>query len=148
MLNGAEVVIGHRQGARKRYYPNEGDPAYEFTELARTPHQPLLKGLDVTVLGGAPADLRHPLHEYIYNYGRTPIRLTWGDGHTTVLNPDDSAYVRPMINHRFELTDGCDRGDLVLIRIPGGVDNQSLNEFSTYAPEGRARVVRESRAWF
>jgi len=148
MVNGAEVVIGHRQGARKHYYPNEGDPAYEFTELARTLHQPLLKGLDVAVLGGTPADLQHPLHEYAYNYGPTPVRLTWEDNHTAVLDSGDSAYVRPMVSHRFELSEGCDRGDLVLIRIPGGIDNQSMTEFSTYAPEGRARVVKESRAWF
>ena len=143
-----EIVVKRRADSAQRHYPNSDSPAYVFTELARTKHQPLLKGFDVSVLGGANGEMRHSLHEYIYNYGNVPTELFWGDSHQTMLEPGDSAYVRPMVSHRFGLGPDSEPGQLVMIRIPGALTGSVMNEVSTYAPQGRNRVGMERQRWF
>ena len=148
MEHGREVVVTHRNGSQKRRYPDEETPAYEFTEMARTKHQPYLKGLDVAVLDGSIANMQHSLHQYTYNYGDTPVSMAWGDDESAVLMPGDSSYIRPMVRHRFEQVDGAGTGNLVVIRIPGGLSGQIMAEFSAFAPEGRRRVAGETTQWY
>jgi len=143
-----EVVIERRPTSPTRRYPNDDTPAYELTELARVKHQPGLKGFDLTVLGDANGDLQHSLHEYVYNYGQTTVNLEWGDAHTLAFMPGDSAYIRPMIRHRFSRLEGSDPGHLVVMRVPGGLSGSTLSEFSTFVPEGRGRVIAETKRWF
>ena len=143
-----EVVVKRRSASSTRRYPSDDAAAYELTELARVKHQPGLKGFEVSVIGDAKGDLQHSLHEYVYNYGQTPVELEWGDGHTHPLMPGDSAYIRPMIKHRFSRLDGDASGHLVLMRVPGGLSGSTLSEFSAVVPEGRARVIAETKRWF
>lgn len=143
-----EVVVRRRVNAVTRHYPDEGAPAYTLTELARTRHQPYLKGFDAAVLGGNNGDMQHSLHEYLYNYGEVPVVLVWGEGRRANLAPNDSAYVRPAVKHRFELPEGAEPGALVMMRIPGALSGPVVSEFSTFAPEGRHRVTGETKRWF
>lgn len=134
-----------------RAFPNGNQPTYRLKELARNPRQPGLKGFEVTVLGGVepdPEGFRHGLHEYVYNYGDEPVEILWGNERRDVMNPGDSAYVRPMVPHAFAAPVSDDGGHLVVIRVPGLLNDAVIEEFAAYPPEGRARVAREIVQWF
>ena len=141
-----EEVVVHKRSQAGRLYPDDGEPTYEFRELARTKHQPDVKGLDVSVIGKGRSEIRHGLHEYVYNYGEAALNICWDNNRTVLLAPGDSAYVKPFISHWFEKLDAT--GQLVLIRIPGGLNGSVLDEFSTFSPMGRSRVIEESKRWF
>ena len=142
-----EEVVVHKRSQIGRLYPDDSEPSYEFRELARTKHQPDVKGLDVSVIGNGRSEIRHGLHEYIYNYGEAPVTMYWGNNRTALLAPGDSAYVKPLIKHSFEKIDS-NTGKLVMIRVPGGLNGSVLDEFSTFSPMGRSRVIEESKRWF
>ena len=146
--SGDEVVVQRRGTSLPRLFPNDDAPAYEISELARAKHQQGPKGFEFTVLGGADGDLQHSLHEYIFNYGQTPVNLGWGDEHTLVIMPGDSVYIRPMTRHSFSRLEGAEPGHLVVMRVPGGLSATALSEFSTFAPDGRGRVIAETKRWF
>ena len=143
-----EVVVRRRANSRQRGYPNEDAPAYQLTELARTRHQPLLKGFDVQVTGGGNGDMQHSLHEYLFNYGDTPVSLSWDEGRRATLEPGDSAYVRPMVVHSFQIIADGDSPRLVMMRVPGALSGSVVNEISAFAPQRRHRVAMESQRWF
>ena len=148
-LDGGEEVVVKRGGrGAGRSYPSDEAPAYELFELARTQHQPDLKGFDVSVVGGLGGDMRHSLHEYVYNYGETPVDLVWGAGREASLAPGDSGYVRPMVTHRYLRPEGTGEGRLVMIRIPGALTGAVVKEFSTFVPLARSRVIQETKRWF
>ncbi|MFQ5953481.1 MAG: hypothetical protein ACE5JZ_00280 [Kiloniellales bacterium] len=146
-----EVVVRTRARSPSRAFPPDSNrAAYRLTELARTKHQPGLKGFEVTVLAEDTGDavLRHGLHEYVYNYGDAAVALNWGDRHQTELAPGDSAYVRPMIGHRFARPTGEGEGHLAIVRVAGSLMQSVLDEFALYPAETRRRVVRETKRWF
>ncbi len=64
------------------------------------------------------------------------------------LMPGDSAYIRPMVKHRFDLVEETQPGHLAVVRTPGGLSGSVLAEFSTFAPQGRNRVSTETMRWF
>lgn len=145
------VTVATARNTESRPFPAGNDPAYRMTELARNPHQPDLKGFEITVLGGGNAEksrFRHGHHEYVYNYGDTPVDILWGGGRSDILNPGDSAYVRPMLSHAFATRPGDDDGHLVVIRIPGVLTDGVVEEFAAFAPQGRARLAGETMKWF
>lgn len=143
-----EVVVRRRDPAECRDYPSGNDPAYRLARLAQSRHQPLLKGFDIEILGGGNGELSHSLHEYVFNYGGAPVDLVWDGDRRATLAPGDSAYVRPLVAHRFERPGGAEPGRLAMIRVPGMLTDPVLDEFASYAPEGRARVVEETLQWF
>ena len=148
LIDEEEVVVKLRANSSPRDYPNSEAPAYELSELARPRHQPLLKGFDVSVVGGYNGEMQHGLHEYIYNYGDAPAGFMWGDGHKATLEPGDSAYVRPMVAHRFHRIEDAEPAQLIMMRVPGALSGSVINELSTYAPQGRDRVTLERQRWF
>ncbi len=143
-----EVVVQRGAQTSPRCYPNDNRPAYEMIELARTRHQPYLKGFDLSILGSSEGNMRHSLHEYIYNYGEVPVNLLWGKNRIVQLAPGDSAYVRPMTEHRFDLVENSRKGNLLMIRIPGGLNGSVVSEFSAFSAQGRRRVFEETQQWF
>lgn len=143
-----EVVVRLSRESEPRTYPRGNDPAYRLAPLARSRHQPLLKGFDVAVLGGAGGELAHGLHEYVYNYGDQPVRLAWGEDRGETLGPGDSAYVRPTVRHRFQRPAGAAPGQLAVIRVPGALTDSVLDEYAGFDPEGRSRVIEETKRWF
>jgi alcohol dehydrogenase class IV/mannose-6-phosphate isomerase-like protein (cupin superfamily) len=145
---GEEVVVHRIEGSDLRPYPDTGRPAYLLREMARTPLQPGLRGLELRVLEGAGEEgiMQHHLHEYVYNFGDTPVTLHWGASREIRLGPGDSAYVEPLVPHRFSRVEG--EGQLVVIRVPGALTDSVLQEFSSYAPERRTRIAGENMRWF
>lgn len=146
-----QVVVSFKKDTDARYFPDEKEPAYSLLPLAHSKSQPGMRSTLLTVLTDSQSrdsELQHGLHQYIYNYGEVPVRMYWNENMETVLEPGDSAYVQPMVKHGFNnITIDID-GKLLVIRVPGKLTDQVLDEFSTFAPEGRNRVLGESRKWF
>ena len=146
LLEDEEVVVSRRIDQLPRSYPNENTPTCELRELARTRHQPLLKSFEVCTIPGAVTEFRHSLHEYIYNFGEIPVHLHWASSYSQILNPGDSAYVRPFVKHSFKSSVGT--GSLLVVRTPGGLSESVVAEFSTYQENGRNRIIKETTQWF
>ncbi len=95
--------------------------------------------------------LCHALHQYVYNFGESPVRFNWSKGCSKVLNPGDSAYIRPMLTHNFSrinhyINDRSPR--LVVIRVPGDLIHEAIDEYAGFNPKGRQRVIQETNQWF
>ena len=145
-----EVIVHSASDGGTRLLPEVNAANYRIRELARTKHQPSLKGFAVDVLsdGKNEAEFRHSLFEYIYNYGDESILLRWADEREALLNPGDSACIQPMIPHSFVRPKGANEGQLCVVRVPGALDERVIDEFASFASEGRQRVIRETRQWF
>lgn len=146
-----EVVVAHRRDALKYMYPDEANPCYEFTRLARASHQPYLKSFLLKVLPQRkPAELLMGLHQFIYNYGEEAVVLqtrAQGEERVTKLAPGDSAYVTPMTSCRFEV-EGKNPAEIYMVRIQGDMHADAIFELSSMAPQGLARVAKETTRWF
>ena len=106
-----------------------------------------VKTFSLDVRGGKNGDLGCGLHEYIYNYGVSPIRIEWSDAKSAELPSGGSAYVSPAVSHRLEpLSDRP--GQVLVARIPGGLTSAALDEFATYDTEARRRAIWETERWF
>jgi hypothetical protein len=146
-----EVVLCHANHAEARLFPESNQPAYRLNQLARTAHQPQLKGFEVTVLDDLPLNesaMRHGLHEYVYNYGTVPVTIKWDSDRIETLGPGDSVYVRPMVSHAFGRIADADEGHLFIVRVPGRLGEEEITEFSAFASAARARVTGETTKWF
>jgi methylphosphonate synthase len=143
------VVVAKIASTGSRAFPDTNSPQYRFTDLARTRHQPELKGFEVAVLGDDREKgwVRHGLHEYVYNYGDAPVVFWWGENRSEILGPGDSAYVQPMVPHGFTRADGGAPGNIVMIRVPGEISAPVLDEFSGFGAD-RTRVTGETKTWF
>eukprot|EP00440_Ansanella_granifera_P051892 gb/GFBE01056262.1/.p1 GENE.gb/GFBE01056262.1/~~gb/GFBE01056262.1/.p1 ORF type:complete len:770 (+),score=139.74 gb/GFBE01056262.1/:1-2310(+) len=144
---------------------------YTLAPLARTRHQPDLKTFDLEVLETAtPGEgLTCGLHTFVYHFGSEPVKLTWigrsGSSHSATMRPGDSAYIAPMVEHRFSLCGPCTPAEaesrrnpngaacgkgrrLFLVRIPGHLSGETLAEFATFSSHGRQRVGAETVQWY
>lgn len=150
---GEDVIVKYANDEEWRNWPENNDPIVRLNPLARTRHQPSLKAFHVEAVSdrdGDPADnMRHGLFEYIYNYGDKPVRILWEDDREAILAPGDSACVRPMIGHRFSLPKGnSEPARFFLVRVPGQLDDNTLDEYAQFATDGRHRVAKETKRWF
>lgn len=142
-----EVVICRGAETQVRSVFNGREVAALLRPLARTKHQPGLRGFAMTVLGdvGTTDQFRHHLHEYAYNYGDSPARLIWQRERETIIAPGDSAYIEPTISHSYGF---CGRAaDLLIVRVSGTLTDAAFRELSGYGPD-RERAIVESRQWF
>jgi methylphosphonate synthase len=145
------VLVQHYADAAQWSFP-ETDPAYRIVELTPVRSMPFSKGLEVNVLSEGPAqtDLQAGLHQYIYNVGSTPVTLTWrldGELRGETIEPGDSAYLKPSIEHGYRGAGG----KLLVLRIGGRVTGDGQMELSrilAHGPENLARVVGDSRQWY
>jgi hypothetical protein len=136
-------------GEGVRAYPPGNQPVAQLAELVRTRRQSGLKGFAMDVVAdGRASPFRHGLHQYVYNYGDQPVRLFWGKGRDVALAPGDSAYLRPMVPHSFAPVAAGRDGRLAVVRIPGGMNDIVLDEYASFAPAGRQRVIQETTKWF
>lgn len=146
-----EVVVAHRKDGLKYFYPDESSACYEFTRLARASHQPYLKSFLLKIFPERkPAELHVGLHQFIYNCGEESVNFSsraQGEERVVKLAPGDSAYVTPMTGCRFE-ADGKNAAELYVVRIPGDMHADAVFELSSMAPQGLARVAKETTRWF
>ncbi len=145
------VVVTRATERVNRDYPSGNRPAYRLAELARTPYQPQLKAFELTVLAEHVeqlADMRHGLHEYVFNYGEAAATLHHENGREFVLGSGDSAYVRPMVGHRFARRSAAEEPRLLIVRVPGAMTEAAIEEFGGFDASGRHRVAGEVTRWY
>lgn len=141
-----KVIVKHHDEGRKWHYPEL--KAYLFVELASTTALPYSKAFEVEVLNSQnnDLDLHAGSHQYVYNVGQTPVILNWefdGIQHSKKLDPDDSAYVKPFVEHNFR-----GQGKLLILRIGGKISGDSQRELSFVGKENAKRAIAETMQWF
>lgn len=147
-----EPVLVQRYADSQRWRYPESEPAYEIVELTPVPSMPFSKGLEINVLSDAApvADLQAGLHQYVYNVGTRPVTLAWqldGQPRQETLQPGDSAYLKPALQHGYRGSGG----QLLVLRIGGRVTGDGQMELSrilAHGPENLARVVGDSKQWY
>ena len=142
------VTIRYASGTPLRDFSSGGNNCHQIRNLARSTLQPNIKSFDIHVTLGGERAFQHGLHEYVYNFGDSPVSLYWGEGdnHRDTLRPGDSAYFHPMTSHKFE----CETADgrLLCVRVPGRLNNDVLNEYGSFPKAIRQRVVEETMRWY
>lgn len=114
-----------------------------FVELANSSNLPFTRSLHISVNNKDKTfEQRIGLHQYIYNIGSTPINLHTGE-HTEEINPGDSCYVKPFLNHSL-----TGQGSLLSLRIGGKMNGDSLRELSFIGKDNTKRAISESLPWF
>jgi methylphosphonate synthase len=146
---------------------------YELRPLVRNKHQPDLKSFDALIVDGDQPGpvLQVGLHQFVYNHGTQAVEILWGEDKKQqgrVLYPGDSAYVAPLVPHCFACPtssremlvsvldapshpngSGAAKGRrLLLVRIPGSLTTETLNEFSLFRQDSWPRVGRETMQWY
>lgn len=147
-----KVIVQPYGTARQWNYPTE-NPSYQMVELARTPAMPHMKALEVQLIKRHfPAQtILTGLHQYVYNIGDKPVNLNvvhpglpprdypWM---VYQLQPNDSAYLKPNIEHCFE----GEGGKLLVLRIGGRIAGEPMRQLSLVADPNRA--IAETMPWF
>ncbi len=147
-----EAVLVQKYAEAARWAYPETDPAYEMVELTPVRSMPFSKGLEINVLNDGPpeADLTAGLHQYVYNVSATPVTLAWqldGELRHDILEPGDSAYLKPSLPHGYRGAGG----QLLVLRIGGRVTGDGQMELSrilAHEPANLARVVGDSKQWY
>ena len=142
-----KVITRHHDEGRTWFYP-ENTRSYEFRELASTTALPFSKAFEIIVLDpdGNELDLKSGLHQYVYNIGDTPISLNWKfdeSKYNKIVNPGDSLYVKPFINHNFR-----GKGKLLILRVGGKIAGESQRELSIVGKDNTKRAISETMQWF
>ena len=106
------------------------------------------------------ATLKCGLHQFLYVHGEATTTIQWGEDfeHEKVLRPGDSAYVAPLVPHRFNSDAasssssssqlGLGPAEVYVVRIPGQLTDETWREFASFQPNGRERVGNESMRWY
>ena len=142
-----KVIVKHHAEGKTWNYP-ENTKTYEFRELASTTTLPFSKAFEIIILdsNNPELDLKSGLHQYVYNVGSTPVSITWSfnnEKFTETINPDDSLYVKPFVNHNFRGT-----GKLLVLRIGGKIAGDSQRELSVVGKKNAERAISETMQWF
>ena len=155
--NGDGVINKNYSESKTHAWPSFKDAQLLLTPLVRSQHQPYVKSFAAQVIKKtSPSQrqnrIKHGLHEYIFNYGDVPILIEWGDGNSEILNPGDSAIFHPMIEHNFSLTEILSNdetyGKLLIIRAPGMMGDEALDEYAMFSSENKIRALKETNIWF
>lgn len=153
----SEAVVNKIYSPELSYlWPNNSHPQIRFTPLARSVHQPLVKSFTLDVLSERSTFskedyLTHGLYEYIYNYGREDV-LLHSDDNFDIIHPGDSAVINPMTKHTFsiqkEVAISGGVGKLYVVRAPGGITDDALDEYGKFSPQNRERSLFETKVWY
>ncbi|WP_158890669.1 XRE family transcriptional regulator [Amycolatopsis anabasis] len=148
-VDGVRIVRG--ADAPSWHYPDDSAADYRIKELAGTLVCPNSRGLEIEVLGEGRTPLRSGLHTYLYNLGPSAVDFSWehdGRSLSRNLGPDDSAYLKPFVPHRFAVTAPDAPGRLLVLRIGGKVSGDALLEASALGPASLRRLVTDSDQWY
>ena len=127
-----------------------GSVAYDIAELCRAPQLPFSKALRIGVQAATQEDsttLRTGLHQFVYNIGSVSVAMQWtahGERREDVLDPNDSAYLKPGVDHAF----AGEGASLLVLRIGGRVGGDSLHELSAVGRQYLPRILGETMQWF
>jgi len=143
-----EVALSFRDREELREYPSNSEQSYKIKALARASRLSYVKGLDIQIQNDDAIFISHSLHEYAFNYGEHTVVLNWNENEEVMLRPGDSVYIRPFISHSFKRLNHEQDGNMVVMRIPGVLTNELLDEYSCFAIKGRYRTCGENKRWF
>jgi hypothetical protein len=125
--------------------------AYTVTDLAAVRYLPYSKAVILEREGAADVpDLRLPLHQYVYNFGSVAVTLRWelgGKAFERVLQPDDSAFVKPHVPHSFSPA-GPGKMELLSLRIGGKTMGEAQRELAHIGAKNLRRVYDEHTLWY
>ena len=141
------VVLQKYNEGKKWFFP-ESTKSYEFIELATTSNLPFSKAFEINVLDSNEDkfDLKIGLHQYVYNLGDKDIQLNWvfdGEKYQKILKPNDSAYIKPFIEHNFR-----GEGKILILRIGGKSTGDAQIELSFVGKPNVERAINEMMLWF
>ena len=141
------VILQKYNEGEKWFFP-ESTKSYEFIELATTSNLPFSKAFEINVLDSNEDkfDLKVGLHQYVYNLGDKDIQLNWifdGEKHQKILNPNDSAYIKPFIEHNFR-----GEGKILILRVGGKSTGDAQIELSFVGKPNVERAINEMMLWF
>lgn len=143
-----EIVITQASPDRRYHYPSVEKSDYLIAPLARTPRLSSMKCFDVQVNANQQAaSFDGTLHTYGYNYGACTIYLDWqlnGAAHRAEINPGDSFFIQPMVEHSFTVANAP--GALFLVGIAGAIDWLTQKELSYLSTLDR--ITYEFKRWF
>jgi methylphosphonate synthase len=142
-----KVIVKHHEEGKKWFYP-ESIKNYEFCELASTTALPFSKAFEIKVMNSENHnfDLESGVHQYVYNVGNTPIKISWksdGKNYDEIINSDDSLYLKPFVKHSF-----AGNGKLLVLRIGGKISGDSQRELSIVGKKNASRAISETMQWF
>ena len=142
-----KVIIKSHDECKSWFYP-EDTKCYELVELASTTALPFSKSFEMNIINqnNPELDLKTGSHQYAYNIGDTQISLNWklgGNIHTKNLNPGDSLYIKPFIEHNFR-----GKGKILIHRIGGKVSGDAQRELSIVGKKNAERAISETTQWF
>jgi len=141
------VILQKYNEGEKWFFP-ESTKSYEFIELATTSNLPFSKAFEINVLDSNEDkfDLKIGLHQYVYNLGDKDIQLNWifdGEKYQKILKPNDSAYIKPFIEHNFR-----GEGKLLILRVGGKSTGDAQIELSFVGKPNVERAINEMMLWF
>jgi methylphosphonate synthase len=148
------VKIVRRAGSPEWFLEAGERPRYRMRELAGSRITPHSKSLELEILPGSGKGnrLSTGLHQYAYNLGPLPVAFDWiydGIEHGTVIEPEESLYVKPHITHWFENVQRSDvPSRVLLLRVGGKVVGDAALEASIIGRESLSRVVAETMCWY
>ncbi|MDA1196489.1 MAG: helix-turn-helix domain-containing protein [Nanoarchaeota archaeon] len=122
--------------------------AYEMISMAQTKSLPNSKAIECTIIkeGDRELDIKNGLHQYIYNVGKTPVKVFWekeGQQYEETINQDDSCYIEPFVPHCFR-----GKGKIIILRIGGRIAGGPQIELSLIGKGNSKRAIGETLQWF
>ena len=146
-----EVVVREKAGTESYVYTDSDDPDYEIRPLAGSIRMAMANGFDITVISSDRLSSEYfesSLHDFIYNYGESPVFLEWeespGNNLCDVVKPADSVSIQPFVKYKF-WNKATLQGKLFIFRVPGAINVSVQKELSSFASQQR---VIESTSWF
>ena len=141
------VILQKYNEGEKWFFPGS-TKSYEFIELATTSNLPFSKAFEINVLDSNEDkfDLKIGLHQYVYNLGDKDIQLNWifdGEKYQKILKPNDSAYIKPFIEHNFR-----GEGKILILRVGGKSTGDAQIELSFVGKPNVERAINEMMLWF
>jgi len=142
-----KVIVRYYKDAPSWYFP-ESTKAYHVVELSHFKSLPFSKAFEFTLenINDTDLDLQVGLHQYIYNIGDEGVKLNWQTKNTDnhdVLNPGDSAYIKPNVPHSFR-----GKGKIMVLRIAGRLAGDAQRELSSFEKNDANRAISETTMWF
>ena len=148
-----EVVVKKKISSDSYIYTESDTPDYEISPLAKLNKMPLANGFNIKVISSS-SDVsglfESSLHDFVYNYGESPIMIQWADQKNEFLNdiiyPGDSISIQPFVKYCFWNLEGYSNGgELFVFRVPGAINIHVQKELSSFANNDR---IIESSSWF
>jgi hypothetical protein len=155
------VFLSEKKDAKSWSFPSRHNPQYVLRELCGTQAVHGAIGLEVRLADQPSSEhgtysswIDHGFHEYGYTVGADPVTLIWmhkDQERRRVLDAGDSFYCKPFVKHRFESHETesmCPDRRLILLRIPGKMGPDQLDEAAELGSTAISRLITDTNQWY